>query len=148
MYVLISRHVDVGAPLVRGKSPRYLAQKDRLRDQLLARAAAVFPGIRDAVVYEEMATPLTHARYTMSTNGTPYGIAATTAQFDARRPGAVTHLKGLLLAGASTRNAHGVLGAILSGKEAAAAALKLLAKQPRRAALPMRAAIPATVGHG
>jgi phytoene dehydrogenase-like protein len=128
------------------KNPAYLAKKDALRDQLLQRAEAVFPGISKAVVYEELATPLTHARYTMSTGGTPYGIAATTGQFDAKRPGAVTHLPGLLLAGASTRNAHGVLGAVMSGREAAKAAMKVLAKQPKPRALPLPKVVPATVG--
>jgi phytoene dehydrogenase-like protein len=129
------------------KNPAYMAQKEKLQAQLLARAEAVFPGLREAVVYEEMATPLTHARYTLSTGGTPYGLAATPAQFDAKRPGATTHLPGLLLAGASTRNAHGVLGAVLSGKEAATAALTVLAKQPQRHAPRVHAAVPATVGH-
>jgi len=83
----------------------------------------------------ELATPLTLARYTLASNGTPYGLAGTPAQFNARRPGAVTHLPGLFLAGASTRTAHGVAGALASGRLAARAAGTYLTHQPRREAL-------------
>jgi all-trans-retinol 13,14-reductase len=132
------------------KSPEYKAKKQELRDRLLAQVRSVFPNLEGGIVYEEMATPLTHARYTLSTGGTPYGIAATTKQFDQKRPGAQTHLPGLLLAGASTRNAHGVVGACLSGREAARAALKQLARlpQPRRQLAPVAHPVPATVGNG
>jgi all-trans-retinol 13,14-reductase len=110
------------------KNATYLAPKKELRERLLRAARLVFPNLDAGLVFEEMATPLTHARYTLSTNGTPYGIAATPKQFDVGRPGAVTHLPGLLLAGASCRNTHGVVGAIQSGREAALAGMKLLGR--------------------
>ena len=116
------------------KHPAYREKKAELQERLLRRAREVFPGIGAGVVYAEVATPLTHGRYTGSTNGTPYGIAATPAQFNAKRPGSTTHLPGLLLAGASTRTAHGVVGAMLSGREAARAAGKQLARLDRKAA--------------
>jgi phytoene dehydrogenase-like protein len=108
------------------KSAPYQANKQAMRARLLRAAKTVFPDLEAGIVFEEMATPLTHARYTRSTNGTPYGIAATPRQFDRGRPGAETHLPGLLLAGASCRNTHGVVGAIQSGREAARAAMKQL----------------------
>lgn len=113
------------------KSAAYLAHKRALRDRLLRQVRAVFPDLEAGIVFEELATPLTHARYTLSTGGTPYGIAATPEQFDAGRPGPVTHLPGLLLAGASCRNTHGVVGALQSGREAARAGLKELRRLGR-----------------
>lgn len=116
------------------KHPAYLEKKAELQERLLRRAREVFPGIEAGVVYAEVATPLTHGRYTGSSNGTPYGIAGTPEQFNTRRPGVETHLPGLLLAGASTRTAHGVVGAMMSGREAAGAALKQLARFERKVA--------------
>lgn len=115
-----------------GEHPAYLDKKAELQARLLRRAREVFPGIEAGIVYTEVATPLTHGRYTGSSNGTPYGIAGTPEQFNTRRPGAQTHLPGLLLAGASTRTAHGVVGAMLSGREAAGAAVKQLARFERK----------------
>jgi len=114
----------------------YLEKKRALRDRLVRQACRVFPGLAQGIVYEELATPLTHARFTRSTNGTSYGLAATPAQFNGGRPDAVTHLRGLFLAGASTRSGHGVTGALASGRAAAHAASDYLA---RRAAQSSRA---------
>jgi all-trans-retinol 13,14-reductase len=108
------------------KEPQYQAAKKAFRDRLVRQASAVFPNLESGIVYEELATPLTHARYTLSSGGTGYGIALIPSQFNGARPGVVTPVSGLLLAGASTRNGHGVWGAVLSGRDAAKAALKLL----------------------
>lgn len=107
-------------------APAYRARKKQLADRLLKGAEVVFPGIRAGIVYQEMATPLTHARLTSATGGSAYGIAATPAQFNRSRPGTTTHVPGLLLAGASTRSAHGVLGALKSGHRAAQEAERCL----------------------
>jgi phytoene dehydrogenase-like protein len=72
-------------------------------------------------VFREAATPITHTRYTESTGGTSYGIAATPSQFLHNRPGTRTPVRGLLLAGASTRAGHGIAGAMMSGVHAAGA---------------------------
>ena len=77
-----------------------------------------------AIVLRESATPITHGRYTRATNGTAYGLAATPAQFMQGRPGYRTHLPGLFLCGANTRAGHGVIGALLSGRNAASAILR------------------------
>ena len=108
------------------KTPEYLAAKKAMRDRLVKQALRVFPDLEAGIVYEELATPLSHSRYTLSSGGTGYGIAATLSQFDKKRPAVTTHLPGLLLAGASTRTGHGVYGSVLSGRDAARAALKQL----------------------
>jgi all-trans-retinol 13,14-reductase len=100
-------------------SEGYAYRKARVVDLVLDQAERAFPDLRRHIVYQEAATPLTHTRYTRSTGGTSYGIAATPAQFLRNRPGAATPIAGLLLAGASTRSGHGIAGAMLSGVYAA-----------------------------
>jgi all-trans-retinol 13,14-reductase len=106
------------------KAPAYLEAKKKFRDSLLASARSVFPELESGIVYEEVATPVTHARYTRASGGTAFGIAATPGQFARARPGSRTALPGLFLAGASTRSTHGVYGAVLSGNAAAKAVIK------------------------
>ncbi len=100
-------------------SPRYLAAKAEYTDRLFRAAAPVFPNLERHVVFQELATPITHSRYTSSSNGTSYGIAATPDQFLWRRPGPKTEIPGLYLCGASTRAGHGIMGAMMGGLLAA-----------------------------
>ena len=102
----------------------YEAAKAEIERQLIARADSLFPGLAARIVVKESASPMTHARYTRASNGTAYGLAATPAQFMQRRPGYRTHLPGLYLCGANTRAGHGVIGALLSGRNAAGAILR------------------------
>jgi len=103
------------------KSETYRQAKEKYSRQLVAAATRVFPDLAERIVFEELATPLTHVRYTGSTDGTSYGIAATPQQFLRRRPGIRTEIEGLYLCGASTRMGHGIGGVTLSGLFAAAA---------------------------
>jgi phytoene dehydrogenase-like protein len=112
------------ADLVTGKyrqNERYLAKKREYTDALFRAAERVFPGMREHVVFEETATPLTHSRYTLATGGTSYGLALVPEQFLWRRPGPKTELEGLWLCGASLYTGHGIAGAMASGVNAAAA---------------------------
>lgn len=105
------------------REPGYLAAKAAFTERLLDAAARRWPDVRARVAHLELATPLTHSRYTLSTGGTSYGLAATPRQFLLGRPGARSGLPGLLLCGASTRTGHGIVGAATSGVHAAAAVL-------------------------
>jgi phytoene dehydrogenase-like protein len=116
------------------REPAYVAAKERLAERLLARAETVLPGLRAAVVFREVATPLTQVRYTRASNGTAYGIACTPEQFLGRRPAATTEIAGLVLAGASARSGHGIVGACSSGREAAHVAWRALARLGHRPA--------------
>lgn len=97
----------------------YLERKAELRDRLLDAAERAVPGLREHIVYEECATPVTHERFVRSTGGTSYGIAATPEQFALNRPGHVTAIEGLYLVGASTISGHGI-AAVMSGGVSAA----------------------------
>jgi phytoene dehydrogenase-like protein len=105
------------------QSARYEELKARYAARLMRTAERVFPSLSQHVVFQEVATPLTHTRYTSSTGGTSYGIAATPDQFLLSRPAARTELPGLLLCGASTRSGHGIMGAMASGLMAASQVL-------------------------
>jgi phytoene dehydrogenase-like protein len=98
----------------------YRERKAELESQMVARLDALFPGAAPAVVFRESATPVTHVRFTRATGGTGYGLAATPDQFLRGRPGYRGPLPGLYLCGASTRAGHGVVGAMSSGRQAAA----------------------------
>ena len=113
------------------KAPAYLEAKRRFRDTMVRQASRVFPELARGIVFEEVATPVTHSRYTLSSNGTAFGIAATPSQFGRARPSARTAIPGLFLAGASMRSTHGVYGAVLSGRAAARAAIFELGDRKR-----------------
>jgi all-trans-retinol 13,14-reductase len=103
--------------------PAYRARKEAFARSLIDAAETVLPGLRDAIVYQEVATPFTQSRYTLSSGGTSYGIACTTEQFFGRRPGARTEIAGLYLCGASTRTVHGIPGVAMGGLMAASEVL-------------------------
>ncbi|MCB9639684.1 MAG: NAD(P)/FAD-dependent oxidoreductase [Myxococcales bacterium] len=101
------------------KSERYLSYKQDMEDQLIERLDNSFPGVRDAIVYRESSSPITHSRFTRASQGTSYGLAATPAQFMNNRPGFRTPIPGLYICGVSTRTGHGIVGAMESGLAAA-----------------------------
>jgi all-trans-retinol 13,14-reductase len=103
------------------KREAYQQRKRQFGDALLESARRVFPSIREELAYCEVATPLSHRRFTSSTAGTSYGIAATPDQYLWNRPAARTEIDGLYLSGASCRAGHGIVGALVSGAMAAAA---------------------------
>ena len=106
-----------------GDSERYAQAKERYARSLFEVADQVIPGIADDVVYQEVASPFTHTRFTGSSNGTSYGISLVTEQFLGKRPGARTEIDGLYLCGASTRSGHGIGGVTMSGLVAASSVL-------------------------
>jgi all-trans-retinol 13,14-reductase len=97
------------------RNATYLARKQALTAALLEVADRGLPGIREAIVHQESATPVTHERFVRSTDGTSYGIAATPEQFMLGRPGPTTPIEGLHLCGASTISGHGVGGVMRGG---------------------------------
>jgi phytoene dehydrogenase-like protein len=107
------------------RDPVYRARKTALIEQLLAAAEQVVPGLREHVVWQEAATPLTQERFTHSTGGTSYGIEAACDQIGPLRPGAETAVPGLYLCGASTASGHGIANVLRSGVVAAGAILEL-----------------------
>jgi phytoene dehydrogenase-like protein len=108
----------------------YRERKAALEEEMVARLDRLFPGAGRAVVFRESATPVSHVRFTRATGGTGYGLAATPAQFMAGRPGYRGPIPGLYLCGASTRAGHGIVGAMLGGRQAASKIAKDLGRTP------------------
>jgi phytoene dehydrogenase-like protein len=106
------------------KDPAYRQAKATLTEQLIDVAEDVLGDLRPHVRWQEAATPLTHERYTLSTNGASYGIELATDQTGPRRPAPRTPVAGLFLAGASARRGHGIVGALAGGRDAASNVLE------------------------
>jgi all-trans-retinol 13,14-reductase len=96
------------------RDAQYQAEKARLTAAMLDAAESVLGPFRDAIVHCEMATPLTHERYTRSTGGTPFGLARW-GSADGARPATRTSVKGLHVVGASTGHGCGITGVAVGG---------------------------------
>lgn len=99
----------------------YRELKDRIIEKMIDETATVLPGLRRHIVWRECATPLTQERFTLSSDGTCYGLEIATDQVGRHRPGPVTGIRGLYLTGASTVFCHGVVNVMKSGITAASA---------------------------
>lgn len=97
------------------RGTQYREQKDVITNRLLTAAERVFGPIRDHVVFMELATPMTHERYTHSSGGTSYGYIHSPQQTGSRRPSHSTEIQGLYLTGANTVSGHGIAGSLTGG---------------------------------
>ncbi len=115
--------VDPGSDLKYSRQPGYRRTKEEVSDRLIDGAERVLGPLREHILWKEAASPLTQTRYTLSSDGSCYGIELATDQFGPLRPGYRTPIEGLTLAGVSTRRGHGIVGAMAGGMEAAAVVL-------------------------
>ncbi|MEQ1701184.1 MAG: NAD(P)/FAD-dependent oxidoreductase [Ilumatobacteraceae bacterium] len=97
------------------RNETYLARKQQLTDQLLDAAERVLGPFRDHIVHCEMATTLSHERYTHSTGGTSYGYRHSPDQVGDHRPDHRTEIDGLWVVGANTVSGHGIAGGVTGG---------------------------------
>jgi all-trans-retinol 13,14-reductase len=95
----------------------YLADKARLADSLVDAAEQAIGPFRDRITHLETATSPTNQRYTLSSSGSPYGLASWGGE--GRRPDVRTSIDGLYLTGQNTRYGAGVAGTAISGITAA-----------------------------
>lgn len=93
----------------------YQEIKEIVTDGLLQRVEQIYPGAAAKVKLRELGTPATQQRYTLSSSGAAYGIESRITQFGPFRPGTKTVIKGLYLAGCSTKWGAGTVGSMLSG---------------------------------
>ncbi|MFI9382028.1 phytoene desaturase family protein [Kutzneria sp. NPDC052558] len=100
------------------REPAYQRSKQWWSDELLRTAEQALGPFRDHITHLELGTPLTHERYTLSSGGTPYGLAHW-GGFGAR-PDTRTVVDGLYLVGQNTRAGSGVSGAMIGGISCAA----------------------------
>jgi all-trans-retinol 13,14-reductase len=119
-------HVDRG-PAVGGRyhrDPLYRERKQEVMDHLIDASEQVIPGLRDHIVWQEAATPVSQERFTHSTGGTSYGIEMSCSQAGPMRVGPRTEIEGLFLCGASTPSGPGIAGVMRGGISAASEVLE------------------------
>jgi phytoene dehydrogenase-like protein len=103
------------------KNSEYRELKEIVAEGMLDRMDQIFPGSRSKIRWSEFGSPATHERYTNTTDGAAFGLESKLTQVGPFRPGTVTEIKGLFLAGASTRWGPGTEGSMTSGLEAVSA---------------------------
>jgi prolycopene isomerase len=107
-------------------NPDYVAVKHEAGALLVERAARLIPGLKEGIVIEEIATPLTNVRYGRQPFGSIYGREQTVENMFTNRRSPKTPIPNLLLAGAWVAGG-GMSTAIGSGRTAAAIAKSVLA---------------------
>jgi all-trans-retinol 13,14-reductase len=106
------------------RAASYRAAKRRVEDAVMARALEILPVMDGHIVWQESATPITQERYTLSSDGSCYGIEHSFDQSGPLRASTKTDIDGLFLVGASTVSGHGIVGAMRGGVATAGAVLR------------------------
>lgn len=106
-----------------GRGERYQQIKEELTQRVLDTAELMIPDLRERMVFCEASTPMTQTRFTLSTDGSCYGIAPLLRNLGPFRPRVTTHIPGLFLAGGSTEHMFGINATIWGGMGTAGAVL-------------------------
>ncbi|MCZ4125417.1 phytoene desaturase family protein [Streptomyces sp. H39-S7] len=96
----------------------YKEQKALLTEAMLGAAEEAIGPFRKNIVHLEAATPLTQERYTLSSGGTPFGLAEWGRA--GSRPDTRTSIDGLHVVGANTRYGSGITGVAVGAVACAA----------------------------
>lgn len=97
------------------RSSGYEDRKQKLGDEMIAKAEAAIPNLSQHIVYRTDASPVTYARYDWASSGAIYGISP-----QGRLKGSKSPLRNLVIAGGGNVGA-GVEAVVISGAEAAEA---------------------------
>jgi len=97
------------------RNETYRRRKQEITDRLIDAAETVLGPFRDHIVHVELATTLSHERYTHSSGGTSYGYMHSPDQVGEHRPHYRTEIDGLWVVGANTVSGHGIAGAMSGG---------------------------------
>jgi phytoene dehydrogenase-like protein len=106
------------------RDPVYRKKKAEVMEQLIETSTQLIPDLREHIVWQEAATPVSQERFTHSTGGTSYGVEMSCTQAGPLRIGPRTEIEGFFLCGASTPSGPGIAGVIRSGIDAAGEALE------------------------
>ena len=109
------------------RSKGYNTLKNEIMERMLNYLEKRVPGIKDSVVFKDMATPLTNAHFINSHDGNIYGTDKITKQIGPFGFNTKTEIKNLYLCGASTLS-HGVAGVTGTGLRAATTILNCKTK--------------------
>lgn len=108
--------------------PPYLAEKERVAGEILARLEARYPGFRGLVEMTDVATPYTTWRYTRNWRGSIMGWLPTPSAMMAPLRRTLRRLRNFYMAGQWVMPGGGVPTCILSGRQA----VQLLCKDSGR----------------
>ena len=104
-------HLDLITPMeyISREDPGYQAAKQAKLDECLALATSRLPGLRDAILEVYTSTPATYRRYTLTPQGSAFGIRKVCTNVAATVLSPRTPVRNLYLTGQSL-NLHGLLG--------------------------------------
>ncbi len=109
---------DAEGNYIRGEA--YKALKHQIAEKLIARVEAkIAPGLKSHILFYEVATPVTHYRYTGNKNGTMMGARPGRANMQAKIAHYQTPVKNLILGGHWAELGGGVPIAVKAGANAA-----------------------------
>lgn len=98
-----------------GFRERYVQKKEEVLRRLSERVVASFPMLKGELVWQELGTPLTHARFLHSISQNGYGFSPTVFDLLVGRPSYETGVPDLYLCGAHIKPAHGIATALANG---------------------------------
>jgi len=101
----------------------YVERKAAVREILLNKYEARFPGLARHAAVQEFATPRTMVRFSRNHQGAVYGLEQSVPQSNRRRLRNRTPVRGLYLTGAWTWAGGGYEGALMSGLQTVATVL-------------------------
>jgi len=104
------------------RSDDYIEHKKTFTDIFLESIEKIIPNIRKHLIATELATPLTNVHYVEATGGNFYGTESSRFQIGPWGYATDTEIRNLKLCGGSTFS-HGIVGASISGLQAAASVL-------------------------
>ncbi len=98
-----------------GTGRAYRLKKEKILSLLEERLCKEFPSLKNDLVWKELGTPLTHARYLNSLSMGGYGFSPTVFDSLIGRPSYNSGIKGLYFCGAHIKPAHGIVTSLLNG---------------------------------
>jgi len=108
----------------------YLKKKDAVAEEFIQRLEKIFPGLSEAIIFQEVGTPRTHRRFLNRIDGT-YGPIPSRRPFGmVGMPFNTTDVPGLYCVGDSTFPGQGVNAVVFSGFGCAHRVLCDLGKEP------------------
>ena len=93
----------------------YTAFKEKIAEQIIENFSKYIPNLKDRIVYQTTATPLTIERYTLATEGGLQGLAHTIDQSGKARGNIKTHIGNLYHAGQYNFPGAGIITVSISG---------------------------------
>ncbi len=101
---------------IKGKDKKeYIEFKEKIAKQIIENFSKYIPNLKDRIVYQNTATPLTIERYTLATEGGLQGLAHTINQSGKARRNIKTHIENLYHAGQYSFPGAGIVTVSISG---------------------------------